>query len=142
AHHSWTDIVSAYAILIGLIGAAILLAAGIAMVVTPSARVRIATAARIAAIVMLACAVWWIILGPEAFATTIGAGGFGWYAFVLAGLFGLTGAAIPLAGPKLTFDKASFMVVFLGVPLLIFLVFVVSPFVQAIYYSMTDWGGF
>jgi N-acetylglucosamine transport system permease protein len=40
------------------------------------------------------------------------------------------------------FDKISFFVVFLGVPLAIFLIFVVSPFVQAIYYSMTDWSGF
>ncbi|MCX7523352.1 sugar ABC transporter permease [Microbacterium sp. STN6] len=43
---------------------------------------------------------------------------------------------------KLTFDKVSFMVVFLGVPLAIFLIFVISPFVQALYYSMTDWNGF
>ena len=34
------------------------------------------------------------------------------------------------------------MVVFLGVPLAIYLVFVVSPFVQAVYYSLTDWSGF
>jgi N-acetylglucosamine transport system permease protein len=43
---------------------------------------------------------------------------------------------------KLTFDKVSFMVVFLVLPLAIFLVFVILPFVQALYYSMTDWGGF
>lgn len=43
---------------------------------------------------------------------------------------------------KLTFDFVSFMVVFLGLPLAIFLVFVISPFVQAVYYSMTDWSGF
>jgi N-acetylglucosamine transport system permease protein len=43
---------------------------------------------------------------------------------------------------KLTFDKISFIVVFLGLPLTIFLVFVVWPFVQAFYYSMTDWSGF
>ena len=42
----------------------------------------------------------------------------------------------------LTFDRVSFMVVFLGLPLSIFLVFVVWPFVQAIWYSMTDWTGF
>lgn len=42
----------------------------------------------------------------------------------------------------LTFDRVSFMVVFLALPLAIFLVFVISPFVQALYYSMTDWGGF
>ncbi|HKU10067.1 MAG TPA: sugar ABC transporter permease [Sinomonas sp.] len=42
----------------------------------------------------------------------------------------------------MTFDKVSFLVVFLGVPLIVYLVFVVSPFVQAFYYSMTDWSGF
>ena len=41
-----------------------------------------------------------------------------------------------------TFDKISFLAVFLGLPLVIYLVFVVSPFVQAVYYSMTDWSGF
>ena len=41
-----------------------------------------------------------------------------------------------------TFDKISFLVVFLGVPLAIYLVLVVSPFAQAVYYSMTDWTGF
>ena len=41
-----------------------------------------------------------------------------------------------------TFDRISFLVVFLGVPLAIYLVLVVSPFVQAVYYSMTDWTGF
>lgn len=34
------------------------------------------------------------------------------------------------------------MAVFLGLPLVIYLVFVISPFVQAIYYSMTSWSGF
>lgn len=34
------------------------------------------------------------------------------------------------------------MVVFLGIPLLLFLVFVISPFLQALYYAMTDWSGF
>ena len=34
------------------------------------------------------------------------------------------------------------MLVFLGVPLAIYLVFVISPFVQAFYYSLTDWSGF
>ena len=41
-----------------------------------------------------------------------------------------------------TFDKVSFLAVFLGLPLVIYLVFVVSPFVQAVYYSLTDWSGF
>ena len=43
---------------------------------------------------------------------------------------------------KLTFDKASFMVVFLGLPLAIFVIFVIWPILQAVYYSLTDWGGF
>jgi N-acetylglucosamine transport system permease protein len=43
---------------------------------------------------------------------------------------------------KLTFDKISFMAVFLVLPLAGYLVFVVSPFAQAFYYSMTDWSGF
>ncbi len=41
-----------------------------------------------------------------------------------------------------TFDRVSFMAVFLILPLVIFLVFVILPFVQALYYSLTDWGGF
>ena len=41
-----------------------------------------------------------------------------------------------------TFDKISFMAVFLGLPLAIYIVLVVSPFAQAVYYSMTDWTGF
>ncbi|HEY8455418.1 MAG TPA: sugar ABC transporter permease [Actinopolymorphaceae bacterium] len=36
----------------------------------------------------------------------------------------------------------SFFVVFLGLPLALFLVFVISPFAQALYYSLTDWNGF
>ncbi|WP_425453432.1 carbohydrate ABC transporter permease [Microbacterium bovistercoris] len=43
---------------------------------------------------------------------------------------------------KLTWDYASFLLVFLVLPLVIFLVFVISPFVQALYYSMTNWTGF
>lgn len=42
----------------------------------------------------------------------------------------------------LTFDRVSFMAVFLILPLAIFVIFVVSPFVQALYFSMTDWTGF
>lgn len=34
------------------------------------------------------------------------------------------------------------MAVFLVLPLAIFLIFVILPFAQAIYYSLTDWGGF
>lgn len=43
---------------------------------------------------------------------------------------------------RLTFDRVSFMVVFLGLPLTIFVVFVIWPFVQAFYYSLTNWSGF
>ena len=35
-----------------------------------------------------------------------------------------------------------FWIVFLGIPLLLYVVFVISPFVQAAYYSLTSWGGF
>ncbi|WP_405055845.1 sugar ABC transporter permease [Kribbella sp. NBC_01505] len=63
----------------------------------------------------------------------------------------MTQEAVPDGGPKrsivrrrrpLTFDRVSFMVVFLGLPLAVFVVFVVWPFVQALYYSLTDWSGF
>ncbi|GAA4434083.1 sugar ABC transporter permease [Georgenia halophila] len=43
---------------------------------------------------------------------------------------------------KLTADYVSFMAVFLGLPLVIFIVFVIWPFVQAAFYSMTDWSGY
>ncbi len=41
-----------------------------------------------------------------------------------------------------SFEQASFVVVFLGLPLAIYIIFVISPFVQAFYYSLTDWSGF
>ena len=43
---------------------------------------------------------------------------------------------------RLTFDKVSFALVFLGVPLAVYAVLVLSPFVQAVYYSLTSWSGF
>lgn len=43
---------------------------------------------------------------------------------------------------KMTFDYVSFLLVFLGLPVAIFLVFVISPFIQAVYYAMTNWTGF
>lgn len=43
---------------------------------------------------------------------------------------------------RLTFDRISFFLVFLGVPLAIYITFVVSPFIQAFYYSLLEWGGF
>lgn len=41
-----------------------------------------------------------------------------------------------------SFENTSFMLVFLGLPLAVYVVFVISPFVQAFYYSLTDWSGF
>jgi N-acetylglucosamine transport system permease protein len=38
--------------------------------------------------------------------------------------------------------RLSFLAVFLGLPLAIYLIFVIYPFGQALYYSMTDWSGF
>ena len=43
---------------------------------------------------------------------------------------------------NLTVDKVSFALVFLGVPLVVYAVLVLSPFVQAVYYSLTSWSGF
>ena len=42
----------------------------------------------------------------------------------------------------LTFDKISFMLVFLVIPVVGYIIFVVSPFIQAFYYSLTNWSGF
>lgn len=66
---------------------------------------------------------------------------------------GLTSVAAPSGGSAdlgplrkrkrhITFDKASFMVVFLGLPLLIYLGLVIYPFIQAVHYSFTNWRGF
>jgi N-acetylglucosamine transport system permease protein len=41
-----------------------------------------------------------------------------------------------------SWDRLSFMAVFLGLPLAIYIIFVIYPFGQALYYSMTDWSGF
>jgi N-acetylglucosamine transport system permease protein len=38
--------------------------------------------------------------------------------------------------------RLGFLAVFLGVPLAVYLVFVIYPFGRALYYSMTDWNGF
>jgi N-acetylglucosamine transport system permease protein len=43
---------------------------------------------------------------------------------------------------NLTFDRVSFFVVFLLIPVAGYIAFVVSPFGQAVYYSLTDWSGF
>ena len=43
---------------------------------------------------------------------------------------------------NLTFDKISFFLVFLVIPVAFYVGFVVSPFVQAAYFSLTDWTGF
>ncbi|MBN9306583.1 MULTISPECIES: ABC transporter permease subunit [unclassified Devosia] len=41
-----------------------------------------------------------------------------------------------------SFGQASFVLAFLGIPLAIYIIFVILPIVQAFYYSLTDWGGF
>lgn len=138
----FTGTVSAYAILIAVIAGVVMLASGGALLAMPSVTRTAARIARVVAIVAMACAAWWIALGPKTFSDLIGGSNVGWYAFLVAGIVGIIGAGRALAGPSLTFDKVSFMAVFLGLPLVIFVVFVVSPFVQAIYYSMTDWKGF
>ena len=43
---------------------------------------------------------------------------------------------------NLTFDRISFFVVFLVIPVIGYLTFVVSPFIQAAYFSLTSWTGF
>ncbi len=43
---------------------------------------------------------------------------------------------------NLTGDKVSFFLVFLILPVACYLTFVVSPFLQAAYYSLTNWSGF
>jgi N-acetylglucosamine transport system permease protein len=54
------------------------------------------------------------------------------------------GGPRPAARPRRMAGRGrlSFMAVFLGLPLAIYLVFVIYPFGQALYYSMTDWSGF
>lgn len=42
----------------------------------------------------------------------------------------------------LSLDNVSFYLVFLGLPLAVYLIFVISPFAQAFYYSLTNWSGF
>jgi len=56
---------------------------------------------------------------------------------------GAQAASAPRPGRrKWTFDRISFMAVFLILPLAVFVIFVISPFVQAVYYSLTNWTGF
>lgn len=45
-------------------------------------------------------------------------------------------------GRRLTFDYVSFMFCFLVVPVALFVVFVIWPFGQAVYFALTDWTGF
>ena len=54
-------------------------------------------------------------------------------------------ARAPVAVRRLklpSLENTGFALVFLGLPLAIYVIFVISPFVQAFYYSMTDWSGF
>lgn len=138
----FVDSVSSYAILVSLVAGIVMLASGAALLAMPAARRSTGKVARAAALAAIVCAAWWIALGPKSFSDMFGGSSVGWYAFLLAGVVGIIGAGRALAGPDLTFDKVSFMSIFLGLPLIVFVVFVLAPFVKAIYYSMTDWGGF
>lgn len=60
-------------------------------------------------------------------------------------------AVLPGAGPapdrrrrrrRISLDTASFFAVALLLPLAVYVIFVISPFVQAVYFAMTDWTGF
>ncbi len=134
--------IATYAILFGAIAGVVLLALGISTLLRPAAQRPLAKIARYPAFVALIAAAWWVLGGPVDIKTAFVHGSVGWYLFLLAGILGLIGAFKPLASPNLTFDRVSFMAVFLALPLVIFVIFVLSPFVQAVYYSMTDWKGF
>lgn len=43
---------------------------------------------------------------------------------------------------KIRAERATFIVSFLALPLTVFVVFIAIPFIQAFYYSLTDWRGF
>lgn len=44
--------------------------------------------------------------------------------------------------PRLSFGRISFFVIFLGLPLALFLIFVIWPFIQAAFYALTNWSGY
>ena len=133
---------ASYAIMVSALAGVVMLLAGIGLLVRPAARRVLGTIGLIAGLVAAGCALWWLTVGPLKVADAFKQAGIGWYLFLLAGLFGAIGGGKAKARRGLSFDKVSFMLVFLGLPLTIFIVFVVAPFIQAIYYSMTDWGGF
>jgi len=76
--------------------------------------------------------------------STGGPGGYGGGLDTVAVTAARTGGrkAPRLGQRRLTFDYVSFLLVFLVLPVALFLVFVISPFIQAIYYAMTNWTGF
>ena len=76
--------------------------------------------------------------------STSGPGGYGGGLDTVAVTAARTGGrkAPRLGQRRLTFDYVSFLLVFLVLPVALFLVFVISPFIQAVYYSMTNWTGF
>lgn len=134
--------IAVYAVLIAAVAGIVMLVSGAALLAAPGQKQSTAKVGRVAGIIALICALWWLVGGSRDIASLFSEGNVGWYAFLLAGIAGVVGAGKALAGPNLTFDHITFMAIFLGLPLMIFLLFVVSPFVQAVYYSMTDWKGF
>ncbi|MFC6706285.1 hypothetical protein [Flexivirga alba] len=58
---------------------------------------------------------------------------------------------VPVAAPATTPKRGGgrrspsrigFLLVTIGLPMVVYLALVIWPFLQAIYYSLTDWGGF
>jgi N-acetylglucosamine transport system permease protein len=133
---------ASYAIMVCALAGVVMLLVGVGLIFRPASRRLLGTIGLIAGLVAVACALWWLTLGPLKVADAFKRAGIGWYLFLLAGLLGAVGGGKAKARRGLSFDKVSFMLVFLGLPLTIFVVFVIAPFIQAIYYSMTDWGGF
>lgn len=141
-HDGWSETSAAYVSLLSLIGGIAILVLALVTLVRPADLKGVARTVRRIGYGLIGVIVWFMVLGPVPFAAAIGDAGFGWYLLIITVALALSGAAIPLSSGHLTFDKVSFMAVFLGLPLAIFVLFVLSPFIQAFYYSMTDWKGF
>lgn len=139
---TFMDWVSGVGIYIAAAAGLVMLLSGVALFFVPQLRDTSAKAGRWGGIAILAVLLWWVSIGTMQLGDLFGGANFGWYAIVFAGLLGFAGGAIALSSNSTTLDRISFMSIFLGLPLLIFIVFVLSPFAQAVYYSMTDWKGF
>ena len=45
-------------------------------------------------------------------------------------------------GRRSSLSRIGFLLVTIGLPMVVYLALVIWPFLQAVYYSLTDWGGF